>query len=105
MNVTNNTAYRADGYIIYASHDQLYESLIKEFDIDVFIEKNTGLYYAAFVVAVVALLTVIWGAFVSSVLSVYQDTPSSLQSLLRSFSQQIASSLHGHNIGLCHLTP
>ena len=54
----NNTIYEIRGYINTDGRSELYEIAQKKFDIDVVVDKNTGLLYAVFLIVVVSLLSI-----------------------------------------------
>lgn len=55
----NNTYYTIEGYVTFSSgREELVEISTKSFDIDVLVDKNTGLLYAVFVLMVISLITV-----------------------------------------------
>lgn len=66
----NNTIWRVTAYITYTNSQERVGEIIKRFEIDVFVEKNTGLLYAVIVLAAVALLTVTLGVLASSLLTI-----------------------------------
>lgn len=71
----NNTIYQIDAYILYAGSAELVSTKEKIFDIDVFIEKNTGLLYAAIIFILVALITSRLGSLAGGILSVSSLVP------------------------------
>ena len=67
--ILTNTQYRAEAYIIYQDREQLVWEAPKSYDVDVLVDKNTGLMYAIFILIVVAFVTVRFGSLVSSILT------------------------------------
>lgn len=65
----NNSVWRIRTYITYETSEALVWETIKSFDADVIIEKNTGLFYAALLLIVVAALTVSLGPLASGLIS------------------------------------
>lgn len=69
----NNTIYEIKCYAVYTGRQVLLETDMKEFNVTVVVERNTGLLYAVLVLMVVALLTVPfrrdYGIVVSAVLT------------------------------------
>lgn len=61
----NNTIYQIEAYIIYDGGEELAGELIKRFEADVVVDKNTGLLYAVILLVVVALVTIKFGPLVS----------------------------------------
>ncbi len=64
----NNSIWRINTYVTYETSENLVWSIEKKFDVDVLVDKNTGLFYAIIVLAVVFLLTVKSGPLVSGLI-------------------------------------
>lgn len=62
----NNTIYRATGYLNFTGYAAIYEQEQRSYGADIVTERNFGLFLAVFVLIAVALLTVNFGALVSS---------------------------------------
>ena len=65
--ITNNTIYECSGYIVYTNEDILYEQDVKDYGLDVLVDKNTGLLFAVAIFMVVVLLTISYGALLSGI--------------------------------------
>ena len=59
--VRNNTIYKIKGFIIYNGSTELYDEIIKKYEGDATVDKNTGLLLGVLIFVVVALLTAKWG--------------------------------------------
>lgn len=71
----NNSIWRITAYISFTDSDVPVWSGVKRFDINVIIEKNTGLIYAIFILLVVALLTVTLGPLAGSLITIGSLVP------------------------------
>lgn len=64
----NNSIWRLRTYLTYETSEALVWETIKSFDLDVIIEKNTGLFYAVIILIVVFALTVTLGPLASGLI-------------------------------------
>lgn len=71
----NNSIWRITAYVTYQNSEEIVWQGHKRFDIDVIIDKYTGLLYGAIILAVVALLTVTLGPLPSGLLTVAAMIP------------------------------
>lgn len=66
----NDSIWRATAYAVYSNSETMLWQDTKQFALDVMVDKNTGMWYAVLVLAVVFALTVTWGALPSSIVGV-----------------------------------
>lgn len=69
LTAINNSIWRARAYVLYEDSENLIWEDEYRFDIDVFVEKYTGILFAVLILAVVAGITVMWGPLPSSLVT------------------------------------
>jgi hypothetical protein len=68
--VINNTIFEVTAIIVYPEGEEIARQEFKRFEVDVVTEKNLGLLFAALVLIVVALISVRFGALLSSIFTI-----------------------------------
>jgi hypothetical protein len=68
--IKNNTIYEVKTYLLYSDYQLLDKTTTIRFDADVIIDKDSGLLYAIFILVLVALISLRFGALGSSILAV-----------------------------------
>lgn len=80
--VINNSVWRLTAFLTYETSTETVWQGIKRFDIDVIIEKNTGLLYAIIIILIVTFLSVEFGPLPSSLMAIGSILPLSYLKLI-----------------------